>query len=929
IELLPIEFSHQIILDCIDEIKLRGLNREHLFWNPFYSPSVEAAIKLLMNQKKNHLFNVKMMRIDTVGGLLTTVLSRTYPPLIPEHLRELLQNPNGQFFFELLSMLPELNRFLFVEVLELCCELVDNQAFNRLSNSKLSIYPGSCCFGLDEYMPTWDTRYLLSSGMKKFSGAFYHAIYAYREERDLSVEELQEKQVKRDKLLAEQRLEALEREYGLEGAHNILKREARIAQGLPPDSPEPTPVPQLPADLKEISLYANRKEIVVADDNISILDMQLEDGSEGASTSAAEAMKPLSSSRSGTAAPHTLESASNEKKQEEEEKVEHIIEDLRRSLSVATLESLINRSSKPAAATTTTTTKTNYYSMSPYAPRTGYYSYTGRRIRPPVTSAGSKYAQQQPNNTSNDDTILRAKSIARFCSATKNIYPVAPGDIFGISRQAIERRELQGFLLVAQTTKKRRRCKSIKSKRIHQLRLRNKQSQQLHRRSSASMSSVISSGPMPSAAIYLPNGGMYRARNSSMIVAAHQHRRKHALASAGSQRRERTRRLRRELEVYLTQGLSDEEAMKQRKIDLKKRRKQEKRARAQALAEAAEAAKRAEQKVTMEEAEVLEAFDYLSDQELEEFLTLAGLTMQDVERIREKAAAIALRQVTKDIEGVESKPVVTVAAAVMSEASPGQQKSASVIPKITATDVDKTSEETSTAETIVISFGSGYEVSDVDNMANDNATSHRRPTSIPHMNSMDILLKNASMIGDSNLRCYPDQQLEQQQQEAIQKTSVSSLSPPISVTAAVQQAMVEKGQSHITNRVSVNFDVDVVADDDDDDDEEEEEEEEEEEKPPAMESRSSSAETLVTTKTIRTRPHLPPHERRSVESLASSTDTIVSPVQEDYVEMTEGGLFLQKVSSMKQAEDEEAAELRALLETMSAEERQEFLRLSS
>lgn len=73
-----------------------GLKHKYLFRNAFYSPSVEASLLLLKNPKKRHLFSVKSLRIDTVGGLLTTVLSRTYPPLIPLDIQEMFENPNGK-----------------------------------------------------------------------------------------------------------------------------------------------------------------------------------------------------------------------------------------------------------------------------------------------------------------------------------------------------------------------------------------------------------------------------------------------------------------------------------------------------------------------------------------------------------------------------------------------------------------------------------------------------------------------------------------------------------------------------------------------------------------------------------------------------------------------------------------------------------------
>lgn len=73
-----------------------GLRHPQLFRNVFHQPSVEASLSMFANPRKNHLFSVKMMRIDTVAGLLTTALSRTYPPLIPVHIQDMFQNPNGK-----------------------------------------------------------------------------------------------------------------------------------------------------------------------------------------------------------------------------------------------------------------------------------------------------------------------------------------------------------------------------------------------------------------------------------------------------------------------------------------------------------------------------------------------------------------------------------------------------------------------------------------------------------------------------------------------------------------------------------------------------------------------------------------------------------------------------------------------------------------
>src|SRR5690349_14758243 len=123
-------------------------------------------------------------------------------------------------------MLPELNRYLFVEILDVCCALVDQQKHNQISHSKLAVFPGSCCFGLNEYKPNWDTRYLMSADLRRFSSAFYHAIYAYREERDLTEEELQGKLEQRARVMEMERQAALEREHGYRGAQAILRMEA-------------------------------------------------------------------------------------------------------------------------------------------------------------------------------------------------------------------------------------------------------------------------------------------------------------------------------------------------------------------------------------------------------------------------------------------------------------------------------------------------------------------------------------------------------------------------------------------------------------------------------------------------------------------------------------------------------------------------------
>ncbi|KAG0220614.1 hypothetical protein BGX31_010808 [Mortierella sp. GBA43] len=699
-DLMSIQFSHKVIMMCIEEIKLRGLRHPHLFRNAFHAPSVEAALAMLANPVKSSLYSVKMMRIDTVAGLLTTALSRTYPPLIPPHIQEMFHNPNGRFFFELLGMLPELNRYLFVEILDLCCALVDQQSYNQISHSKLAVFPGSCCFGRNEYKPNWDTRFLMSADLKKFSSAFYHAIYAYREERDLSEEELQAKLDKRARILEQERIAALERQHGYRGAQAILRMEARIAQGLPAESP-----------MKEISLYADRKEKVVADDAISVLDIRLDE--EGAP------VPDLSHLKEGDDEP-------------EIENVQAVLRDLRRSISIGSLRSHFE--SQPNTLTSLSTTI-----MSPTAGpvRNGHLS-------PAMpTSPTSPSTPLSPRSIFSGCSVLsRSNTIAR--SVSLKFHPVSPGDIFGISQRAVEKRELEGFLAVARSVKSKKSGlgkRSLQQRQMHKMRvlaLRNSN----HRNSkhplpqSTNAPSTRSQGSLPPAAAIL--------------------------------RRERAKRVRKELEGYLSKGLSLQEATETREADLKKQKRKEKRAKQAALAkaeaekEAAAAAAVADAiaqhgllpgvgtELTVEEAEILETFDYLSDQEFQEFMEIAGLTSADVDRIRAKAAALSLSKVTQDIQNVQADNLAEAdnldGAVKDTKSKDGQDGSVAPLP----------GSESPVLEPMK-SFDNNEDLSEssTDESSAPAERTNNRPFRIPHMTSMDLLFKHASVVGDANLRLYP------------------------------------------------------------------------------------------------------------------------------------------------------------------------------
>ncbi|KAG0288579.1 hypothetical protein BGZ96_007697 [Linnemannia gamsii] len=829
IDLMPIEVSRTIIMSCIDEIKLRGLKHKYLFRNAFYSPSVEASLRLLRNSKKRHLFSVKTLRIDTVGGLLTTVLSRTYPPLIPPQIQEMFETPNGRFFFELLGLLPELNRYLFVEILDLCCELADRQTDNHVSHSKLAIYPGSCCFGLEEYMPTWDTRYLMTPDLKKFSEVFYNVIYAYREERDLSAEALQMKLNHRDKVVAEERLAMLEEEHGLEGAQIILRMEARVAQGLPAESPPLPVVPTSPSDLKEVSLYAGRKEKVVADDAISVLEMEVDQDDDDKANSI---NNNNNNNNNSTINGSTTDiSADGQRTQDgmEEEDVEKVMADLRRSVSVATLGYWPDNNSRSTSSLSATTTLSAASSTSSISlpQQHSYTRYTNTTYTTVVkTSATTAAVTQKPR-------LAHTKSLARFGSIAQNQFPVSPGDIFGISRHAIEQRELQEFLSVARTSKRRKAFGNknsgiTSSKRISQWRLQNKRLRPLSPSRSltfgAAAHHLVGSTPLfvLRRAPHQHNVALLQAANSSSSNSRSRAvptaplpstSPSPAIVSVTKSRRGRTRQFRKELEVYLSQGLTKEEAIQQRQQDKRRRKRAAKREKlaaalererqlareAQAVADRERAREQAKEQekmkvMTMEETEVLEAFDYLTDAEFEEYMVLAGLTLVDVERIREKAAVAALEQVTEDIRATgrvqatnaatTKKKEVEVMVVVESviETDEFQDEEATVVNTIAqesiqteniagASNIKKTPVEPESSETrdvkpeVTITLAAPMD------------HQRKRPISPQHMTSMELLIKNTAIIGDSNLRCYP----------IIPATSSSSVSA-IAASAAISAA---------------------------------------------------------------------------------------------------------------------------------------------
>ncbi|KAG0038939.1 hypothetical protein BGZ82_010324 [Podila clonocystis] len=859
VDLMPIAFSHRVIMSCIEEIKLRGLRHPQLFRNVFHQPSVEASLSMFANPRKNHLFSVKMMRIDTVAGLLTTALSRTYPPLIPVHIQEMFQNPNGRFFFELLGMLPELNRYLFVEILDLCCALVDNQRFNQISHSKLAVFPGSCCFGLNEFMPNWDTRYLMSADLKRFSSAFYHAIYAYREERDLTEKQLQQKLDTRERILEEQRIDALERQHGYQGAQAILRMEARIAQGLPAESPN---------KMKEISLYADRREKVVADDAISVLDIELDD--EDAAVPNLDAVQE-----------------EEEEEEEEEESVQLVISDLRRSKSVASLGS------------------SRYENQDRLGTALGFSGSSN------ATSPALSYT----NSTRPSSPLSRSNTIARYGSMSLRLHPVSPGDIFGISQRAVERKELETFMAVARTVKTRKSGQNKK-----------KTMQQRQQSKLRSLARLASQDVINKSLNIVRRPRLHPQPQTNTTQTA-------------SIRRERAKVLRIELEPYLARGLSFEEATEVRSEDLKKQKRRERRAKKAALAkeeaarEAAVAAAAAaavaalkdmatqNEELSMEEAEILEAFDYLTDDEFEEFMALAGLTSEDVDKIRFKAAALSLVKVTNDIQNTSPVQVHT-----QIPMAPGPD----VVPQEDNHRHDDSDSDDSIASHEYSHDGDSTDISEFSGKDNLRVPTERdsgRPFNIPHMTSMDMLFKHANAVGDANLRLYPTRPSSPDMSDYGSEIGHGGLlSRAASVMAvrfkdevededdeevgSVASEQEQEGQSVVLAR---SMDVPVAI------------------HKASYVSSEYQGRVMLDVPQQQVNNHL---HRLSIQSRQALIASLPSPPIAARPSQFSFETVVYEVEdkddeqAMSQEEDEEAAELRELLESMTETERAEFLRLS-
>ncbi|KAG0062400.1 hypothetical protein BGZ89_010691 [Linnemannia elongata] len=965
IDLMPIEVSRAIIMSCIDEIKLRGLKHKYLFRNAFYSPSVEALLSLLKNPKKSHLFSIKALRVDTVGGLLTTALSRTYPPLIPHDIQEIFENPNGRFFFELLGLLPELNRYIFLEILDLCCELADRQSENHVSHSKLAIYPGSCCFGLEEYMPTWDTRYLMTPDLKKFSEVFYNIIYAYREERDLSAEELQKKLDHREKVMAEERLEMLEREHGLEGAQIILRMEARVAQGLPAESPPLPVVPTSPSDLKEVSLYAGRKEKVVADDAISILEMEIDQDENNS-------INNTDGSTTDVSGDGRTQDSATECDENEEEDVEKVMADLRRSVSIAKLGYWSDNNSCSTASISATTTvsaasSTSTVSLPQQHSYTRYTNTTYTTINTPAKTAAA--AATRPR-------LAHTKSLARFASIAQNQFPVSPGDIFGISRHAIEQRELQQFLTVARTFKRRKTFGTknggnTSSKRISQWRLQNKRLRPLspsrspvfraaHLMAGSAPLFVLRRSPHQHNAVLLPAAISSTSRSRAVAIAPLPTTTPTpVLISATTSRRGRTRQFRKELEVYLSQGLTKEEAIQQRQQDKRRRKRAAKRAKLAAALERERAAAREAQAAVERERTLEQERMKVMTMEETEFMVLAGLTVADVERIREKAAVAALEQVTEDIRATDRVQAATAAAAAAA-AEKKEATKAVVVVETVVVETDETKEhDVAVVDTVIaqqpvqtkanVATADVKETPEVPESESTTAATipapaastlaapidyqRKRPISPQHMTSMELLIKNTA--ASTVMSALPVQNAFNEEEEVVEITSRDAGMPRNQSSVSL---LITKGIPHLENHLSSSSSASTTSSSSsfasDDEDIYEDSLEDSSNDDDGEYATATTATTSTTTVTTTTSGNVQIFEFETVveESDPHPSNNVMYNSDGEELEILDvnqnNNTNTNPSDPFHGMDEEEAAELQELLESMTPEERSEFLRLS-
>ncbi|KAF9413609.1 hypothetical protein BGZ94_000671 [Podila epigama] len=187
------EFVYRTVIQCADEIRNRGLAHPNIFYNPSPKKTVSSMIALLTDQERAELYPIQCLRIDTVANLLLNLLSQMSNPVIPYSVMDYYfkqygptpsaptnqpatpldqRNADGsplhfglppipqlpsatnstssfaanatiswsRLYFDLplfLDSLPALNRVILLEVLHLCAEILEHQAYNLLSLHRL------------------------------------------------------------------------------------------------------------------------------------------------------------------------------------------------------------------------------------------------------------------------------------------------------------------------------------------------------------------------------------------------------------------------------------------------------------------------------------------------------------------------------------------------------------------------------------------------------------------------------------------------------------------------------------------------------------------------------------------------------------------------------------------------------------------------
>ncbi|KAF9944868.1 hypothetical protein BGZ70_004260, partial [Mortierella alpina] len=415
------------------------------------------------------------------------------------------------------------------------------------------------------------------------------------------------------------------------------------------------------------------------------------------------------------------------------------------------------------------------------------------------------------------------------------------------------------------------------------------------------------------------------------------------------------------IEVYQARGISVEDATKEYQHDLKKQRRREKRARQAAGQARVAARKQASLEASASAAAVAAKLEESSSSmsghqdvtmEEAEFMTLAGLTMKDVNRIRDKAAAVALNQVTMEIQTLADAEIERLAisqpppppppttlfkndhsddrdgaAAIQTSRTPHLMTDKK--PARTTFESETSRDDTSHAAATTTTAASTIVVHE------DLKSSKKgqRPLSISHMTSMDFLLKHTTVIADGNLRCYP--------------TQPPPPSPPptradptnASTITAAATAVPQTAYGGLLSLAATSF---MAAGDKGVNAERRSEESNASSTETAVEGVITTPDRMNHTPTTTTATKAPsfaataavmiPQERIFEFETVSDDQESDDDDELDYLQVDPSADPPIRVTDDKHTEveedDEEAAELRELLESMTEEERSEFLRLS-